>query len=54
MADYRLLPHSEEDESEGEMGDIDEDENFDRQKKRMRIKGQGAKGCDPVLDVIGE
>ena len=54
MADYRLLPHSEEDESEGEMGDIDEDENFDRQKKRMRIKGQGVKGCDPVLDVIGE
>ena len=54
MADYRLLPHSEEDESEGEMGDIDEDENIDSQKKRTRIKGQGVKSCDPVLNVIGE
>ena len=54
MADYRLLPHSEEDESEGEMGDLDEDENVDDKKKRTKIKGQGGKDCDPVLDVIGE
>jgi len=48
MADYRLLPHSEEDESEGgEMGDLDEDENIDCKKKRT-------KNSDPVLDVIGE
>ena len=55
MADYRLLPHSEEDESEGgEMGDLDEDENIDCKKKRTKIKGQGGKNSDPVLDVIGE
>ena len=37
MADYRLLPHSEEDESEGEMGDIDEDENIDYMQRNSLI-----------------
>ena len=53
MADYRLLPHSEEDESAREMEDSDENDNDRKKKNKIKSKG-GKRESDPVLDVIGE